>query len=319
MRLALLLLSLASLQAITCVIVNAENRHRTKLLTVDKNGDPIGLAQLIDPKDLENVEGSDDINLCKELSAIEKEDSSTVANKQPIVRRIASAVWQKAKSVVNKVVEPPAKYVTLIMKFRRWFNEYEQLRNETDANLPEPMDLLRFEFAHADSEIVEGLGAQRENIDMLHMIFTQTLERLNKLKVLYSNEETRPEAMDIFKSIKDEEAQRRYEQATDRLKRVTTKAASSFVQRELAVLARLMIINSLATVVADHPEITHEYGTAGVLASIVVRLGSAHTPLIASYLTNIKFRTAMYLLSPSKPLSDVVEACPMPESAPKSA
>lgn len=329
-----LIVALAGAQVLTCCVGLKAGRARPKARAtatapavasssstssrVDES-EIESLARSFDLKDLEKGDDFDEIRLCQNFGALQHQDQVAGArSNSSSVRRVAGAIWQKAKSAFNRVVESPTKYASLLMRARRWFNEYSLLTNanannnldDAAAALPAPVDLLKHEFAQADHDVVSGLKfGDKENVDLLYKIFVRTLERLEKLTKQYKDERTRQAALDIFDTIESEESKRRYATASGRLRRVTKDVAVSAIQNEVSVIARIMILDALATVLADHPELTEEYGAAGMFAGLLVKLGAAHTPLIASYLTNIKFRTALYLLDPIRPISAVMQSC----------
>lgn len=246
----------------------------------------------------------DSSNECEDVRAVLDE-----ADRESL-KRAAAGLWNRAKKVVNRVVESPAKYLTLIARFRKWQTEYKLIREDSlswDKPLPTATDLMKAQFAKADHELMEALvgrespkgkaESELENMDVIYMILRLTAQRLDTINSRYKNADTRDTTIQaLMAPVDSDESKVRYEKASSRILRTTKKTAAALIQAELYILCKLMIYNELATIMATNPSApSPESGPAGVITSLILSLGQAQEKVLVSYLSSIKFRTAWYV------------------------
>lgn len=259
----------------------------------------------------------DDSSFCEDLrDELSTDHDSGRSGEGELLRRVKEGLWQRARRTVNHFVEPPKNYFRLIKRYRRWQNEYNNILKQHRSlvtPLASSVSLARAQYAKADHDIVQSIVLRKgitrlgydlmdlENLDLIYTILLLTIQRLEALLDQYRIDGTRQAAVEAMgaenNDHRDQEGdvREKYEIACDRFKRASKKATST-LQGELDFMAKLLIFNQLATLVADHPEIHPKSGPGAFLVSLMLELGAAHTPLLVTYMFSFKFRAAWMIL-----------------------
>lgn len=228
----------------------------------------------------------------------------------------AAGFFGRIHNAAKVAVAPAQAYYDLAIRYKNWRSEHRRLQQQlgrTDSGefkVKDAMEVLRLEYAKVDRMLQDEMCqadtpiGDFENVDLIVKILSLLIDRLEvKLAATKANGAEPSEA-----DSDQEAAERRLAeieanagQAIRRAKRIAARSAINLVQNELATIVKLLACDMAASYVLNQGQVGADGlpGLLGRLEPFVLLIGSVNTPILVSYLRNVRLRAVLTLVNRS--------------------
>lgn len=215
----------------------------------------------------------------------------------------------RIRDAASSAIAPAKLYFDVAKRFTIWRRDYLAFRNKFGYNnesgepiLKDAIEVLQIEYANVDQELHKKAcsgdaesQSNTENFDFILRVLRLLIDRLEEHLDMLKRVGVQA-TLNAHSNDASAEIEQNIQNATDRAKRIVTKSAVNLVRGELEVLIKTFAFNAIATYVVNNNQAL-DPGMMSHIEPIVLLLGTANTPLIVSYLQNIRFRTTMKLFN----------------------
>lgn len=239
--------------------------------------------------------------------------------------------FERSKEFVRRSIAPAREYVGLVKRYRAWYRDYNQLiesfcdqqENPGECKDHPPvrsaLDAIQIEYAKVDQKLFEEasncrrqlrrnpkhtliLNEPKRDLDdfllkALRLLIDRLEDNLNNIKLNgFLNENNEIDEM-LLKMSKEEQDQYT-RMAIERAKRMAQRKAKRVALREIRHLFKFVLLNSLANQVKNRDRsMEGPNDVMNYLEPIILLLGDVNTPVIVSYLRDLRFRLALTLVN----------------------
>lgn len=254
--------------------------------------------------------------------------SSTSFINEPLVEVEQSQnLFNRLGELVRNALAPPRFYIDLIVRYRKWLKQYKELQARDPELSRDGLELIKEEYTNVDREFSqqecerarqlrqeqielarnEGMPfednggpldeSRTENVDFMFKVLAEVINRL-ELRIGAHNNPGLTNALDdpvdpLSYDITDDHL---IDESIEKIKRTAIKAAKEAVSREF---------NNMALVAGFHVASIAISNVAGIppelQAVLNIIVGTPSLSVATKYLRDIKFRTALTLVSSLNP------------------
>lgn len=249
--------------------------------------------------------------LSLQLSLLQSELHSTnclsnepLATTEPVQQQQVN-IWSTIAKTVKTAIEPEIEYIKLIKRYRVWFKTYNSIKQD---GMKEASDVVKEEYARVDEElqrkyVCEGT-VKDENLDYVHKTLQIVIDRLEKFmpnedNLQGSNNQEYKVSSDV--PIDEEQVKR----SMEKIKSTLISSARSFITGQAKSFAQIAALKTAASFANQQMMANPDNSTWAILAPILALIGHVDTPLLAHYLSNLEFRTAMSVVNRFNPMQIV--------------
>lgn len=238
--------------------------------------------------------------------------------------------FERSKDYVRRTIAPAKEYYDLVRRYRAWYRDYNSLIQTIcdhqaipDCNQNPPvrsaLDALQIEYAKLDQTLYEqavnckrsrGRKRTRASIEeeargveksdfllkALKMLIDRLEENLNHIQSNgFMNEKDEMDELLLKMGKEDQDEYTRV--AIERAKRILAKKARRVALREIRHLFKFVLLNSLAHQVKNRDRSLEDPDDVmSYVEPIILLLGDVDTPIIVTYLRDLRFRLALALV-----------------------